>query len=328
MSEILIKKKNVVLDATTMNTILGCGRLTDFKHNRNLQSNKGKSNSLEVGTLVHKVLEVYNKHIIKGFKKDQAITQGLLAGELYANGCKYCADFIPPSPLEVGFNRELVKPACGHQPQEYPGVKQTPEFSEGHYVGWKYALQTCVDYFKHYENDPWVILESEVVKAEILYEDDEIRVMWKAKFDAIYDTNQGIYSCDYKTQKQKREKIILNNQFIGQCMLMKTRNMIIDNIGFQKSLEPKDKFKRELMSYSADLLLEWQSEILPHTAYKLLEWQESGYWPPNYTHCENKYGNCTFIRVCGADRNMREEEIKLNFYRGPEWNPTNDEDGE
>ena len=333
MTDTLIKKKNVIMDATVMNTVLACGRLADFKFNHHFESNNGKSNSLEVGTLVHKVLEVYNKHLLKGFKRDDAIAQGLIAGELYANGCKYCADFTsepcgcntPPdencgSCKGTGY----TKTKCGHQPQEYPGVKNTPEQSESYHVGWKYALETCVQYFEHYRNDPWIILESEVVKSDILYEDDEIRVLWKAKLDAVYDTNQGIYSCDYKTQKQTRKKLRLNNQFIGQCMIMKKRNIIIDNIGFQKSLKAEEKFKREMLSYSADLLLEWQSETMPHAAYKLLEWQENNYWPPNYTHCENKFGNCQFVGVCEADRNMREEEIKLHFHRGPEWNPTND----
>ena len=306
-------KKNVIMDATIMNMVLSCGRLYDFKMNHNLQQKNGKSNSLEVGTLVHKVLEVYNKQRIKGFGREIAIAQGLIAGEMYATGCPHCAEWTDSE----------NKPQCGHTAQEYPGVKNTPEQSSGHYVGWKYALDTCVQYFEHYKNDSWIVLESEVVKTSVLYEDDDIRVGWKAKIDTIVDTNQGIFPNDYKTQKQRREKLTLNNQFIGQCLTMKTRNMFVDNIGFQASLKPEEKFTREMMSYSADLLLEWQSETLPAAAYKLIEMIESEYFPPNYTHCENKYGNCPFVGVCKSDRNMREEEIRLNFVRGPEWNPTN-----
>lgn len=321
--EILITKKNVVLDATVANTVLGCGRLTDFKFNHNLQSINGKSNSLEVGTLVHKVKEVYNKHIIKGFDRKLAIAQGLIAGELYANGCPHCSD--SRQRIFVNGIEEEQKPKCGHQIEEYPGVKNTPELSEKHLVGWKNALDTCIQYFDHYANSHWVILEAEVVKGAVLYEDDEIRVLWKAKLDEVIDTNNGIFPCDTKTEKQRRDKVRLNNQFIGQCLVMKTRNMIVDHIGFQSSLKPEEKFYRELMSYSADLLLEWQSETLPYIAYKLLEMSENNYWPPNYTHCSNNYGNCPFIRVCESDRNMREEELRLNFVKGPEWNPTNPE---
>jgi hypothetical protein len=56
-----------------------------------------------------------------------------------------------------------------------------------------------------YRNDYWVPLEVEVVKARILYEDEEIRILWKAKLDVIFDTNQGIYPCDHKTSKQRRD---------------------------------------------------------------------------------------------------------------------------
>jgi len=312
----MTEKKNVIMDATIMNMVLSCGRLYDFKMNHNLQQKNGKSNSLEVGSLVHKVKEVYNKNRIKGFSREQSIAQGLIAGEMYANGCPHCADWLDPE----------NKPQCNHEPQEYPGVKNTPEQSEGNYVGWKYALDTCVQYFEHYKNDSWIVLESEVVKGVVLYEDDTIRILWKAKLDEVVDTNQGIYPVDIKTQKQRREKLTLNNQFIGQCLVMKTRNMFVDNIGFQKGLEPREKFTRDMMSYSADILLEWQSETLPAAAYKLLEMVESEYYPPNYTHCENKYGNCPFVKVCGSDRNMREEELRINFVKGPEWNPTNIED--
>src|SRR5688572_22361874 len=91
----MTEKKNVIMDATIMNMVLSCGRLYDFKMNHHLQPKNGKSNSLEVGSLVHKVKEVYNKNRIKGFSREQSIAQGLIAGEMYANGCPHCADFIP-----------------------------------------------------------------------------------------------------------------------------------------------------------------------------------------------------------------------------------------
>lgn len=331
MTEIIIPKKNIVMDATIMNS-LGCGRFYDLRFNHRFESTKGKSNSLEIGTLVHKMDEVYNKHLIRGFKREMAIAQATLAGELFANGCSGCADFnsepcgcnTPPDEnCNICRGTGFTVPQCNHQPHEYPGVKNTPEHSEKHLVGWKNAIGTYLEYLEFYQNSHWVVLEAEVVKGAILYEDDNIRVLWKAKLDKVIDTNQGIYPCDTKTEKQRREKIKLNNQFIGQCLVMKTRNMIVDHIGFQTSLKPEEKFRRVIMPYSADALLEWQSEILPAAAYKLVEMRENNYFPPDYTRCENMYGNCPFIEVCDSDRNMREEVIRMNFIKGPEWNPTN-----
>jgi len=179
-------------------------------------------------------------------------------------------------------------------------------------------------YFAFYRNDSWVPLEVEVVKGEILYEDDDIRILWKAKLDLVVDTNQGILPVDHKTMSQRRETNSMNNQFIGQCLIMKTRNVVINKIGWQTTLKPEEKFTRAVLSYSADRLMEWQSEILPFYAYQLLTFEEAGYYPPRFDHCEGKYGPCPFLNVCEADRNMREEELRLNFTKVEEWNPKND----
>lgn len=313
---LLLPKKNVIFDATVFSTLQSCGRLTDLRFNHHLESVRGKSNSLEVGSLVHKVMEVAYRLKSQGHVMMSAIQHGLVAGELYAMGCAHCADI---SPTEKG--------QCGHTGGEYPGVRNTPDRSEGNLVGWRDALETCIQYFDHYKNDYWVTLETEVVKGKVIYEDDEIRILWKAKLDWIVDTNQGIYPVDHKTQKARRTKIKLNNQFMGQCTVLNTQGMYINNIGFQRSLKPEEKFTREMMSYSADILEEWRTEIVPYWAYKLLEYTENEYFPPNYTHCENKFGMCQFVGMCGTTRNSREDELKTNFIVGSEWNPKNsDED--
>lgn len=344
MTDILIKKKNVILDATTLTSLMFCGRFTDLRFNHSLVQISGKSNSLECGSIVHKVLETYYKSIINGIKKSDAIGFALTSGELYIMGCKYCTDFqtitcnqcnglgnINTSDDEMiqavkcqscnGLGK-LEKPECNHSINEYPGVMNTPPESNDYVTGWKYVLQTCEQYFEHHKNDYWIPLEVETVKREVLYEDDDIRIMWKAKLDLTVDTNQGIYPVDHKTMKQRRETKSLNNQFIGQCLMMKTRNVIINKIGFQTSLKPEEKFTRSVISYSSDRLMEWQSEILPYWAYQLIQYNESEHFPPNFSNCEGKYGDCIFSKICESDRGMREEELKLNFIIGPVWDPS------
>ncbi len=56
----------------------------------------------------------------------------------------------------------------------------------------------------------------------------------------------------------------------------------------------------------------------------LLAYTEMGYFPPNYTNCQSKFGNCHFIEACAADRNTREQILKNQFVIGPEWNPSNE----
>jgi hypothetical protein len=283
--EILIPKKNIILDATVLSTLMSCARLTDLRFNHNLVQITGKSTSLEMGSIVHTVLENYYGNVIKGFKKEDAIGHAISAGIEYYN------------------SDEVTN--CTAEDR-------------------KWALDTCEQYFEHYKNDHWIPLEVEVTKGKILYEDDEIRILWKAKFDLITDTNQGIYPVDHKTMKQRRDTLTLNNQFIGQCILMETRLMFVNKVGFQTSLKPEEKFTRAPINYSFDRLMEWQSMILPYYAKMMLMYEESGYWPPNFTHCESKYGFCQFKSVCESDRGMREEELSHNFKVGKKWDVGNE----
>lgn len=312
-------KTNIILDATVLASLMACPRMTDFRFNLNLQPIEGKSNSLECGSIVHKFLEVFYKCIIQGVRREQALGFAFAAAELYIKGCPICTGFVATP--------ENPKPLCGHPPNEYPGVKNTPRDNQDKpkRTGWQYVLDTCDQYQQHYRNDHWVPLEVEVVKGQVLYEDDDIRILWKAKLDWTVDTNQGIFPVDHKTMSQRRDTNSMNNQFMGQCLIMGTRQVIINKIGFQSSLKPEEKFIRTPVPYSAARLLEWQSETLPYYAKLLLMYAETGHWPPNFSHCEGKYGNCNFYEnVCSSDPGMREENLKLHFYVGPEWNPTNE----
>ncbi len=281
--EILLPKRNVILDATVFSTLMSCARLADFRFNLDLQSIDGKSSSLEMGSLVHTILEFYGKALIAGDTKASALSKAYEAGDIYI-----CDEMTNTDEKDI----KLVK-------------------------------DTMEQYFEYYKNDPWIPIEVEHVKQAIIYEDDEVRIMWKAKLDLTVDTNQGIYSVDHKTMKQRRDSSRLNNQFMGQCLLMKTRGVIINKIGFQTSLKPNEKFTRPMVSYTLDSLVEWSQTIVPFWAKQLLAYSEINYWPPNFTHCENKYGFCAFKGVCEANPTMREEELRLHFVKGAKWDVTN-----
>lgn len=319
MTEILIKKKNIVMDATLLSSFQGCERYCDLRFNHCFESQNGKSNSLECGSIAHKILEEFYLHRREGTPRAQALGYAFTAGELYITGCQYCTDFIP--------TEQVPKPRCGHQPDEYPGVQNTPPDNEKKpkRTGWKWVLETMDQYFKFYPNETWEPLVVEEVEGKMLYEDDEIRVYWKAKFDLIARTNgPNVLPVDHKTMSQDRSGTKMHNQFMGQCFIAGVNAMCVNKIGWQLSKPPEEKFKRVMHNYTTDGLLEWQSEIVPYWAYRMLTANESGYYPPRFTQCENKYGTCEFYEhVCGVDRNMRETGLRTHFRVGRPWDPAN-----
>lgn len=336
-----MSQQNVIFDATLLTSLMNCGRFTDLRFNHDLVSNKGKSNSLETGSIVHKFMEVFYGCLTKKIKRDDAIGFAFAAAQMYIAGCKHCTDFTKTHSYTLEERQAIgthtcsdkciLRPSCGHEPNEYPGVHNTPRdndnSSKRNIIGWQWCLDTCDQYLHHYRNDFWIPLEVENVRARILYQDEDVRIMWKAKLDLVMDTNTEIVPMDHKTMKQNRDNLSLNNQFMGQCLVTDSRKMVINKIGFQTTLKPEEKFLRKMIPYSGERLLEWQSEILPYYAKMLLAYNDMGYFPPNFSNCEGKYGWCVFKGICEGDPEDRERIIKENFIKGPKWDPSNPSQG-
>lgn len=278
---------NIILDATTLTTLMSCARLTDFRFNRDFQSSHGKGKALEMGLIVHTYLEHKYRNQINGFGKKESHQYGMTAAQIFSRSEE---------------------------------VRNTSDEDIA------LALDTCEQYNAFWANDTWVPVEVEVVKDKLLYEDDEIRILWKAKLDWLVDVAQvGIVPVDHKTMSQRRDIVSLNNQFMGQCLVSGTRTMFVNKIGFQKTLKPNEKFGRVPVTYSFDRLVEWQSIILPYWAKQMVTYHEMNFWPPNFTHCESKFGYCQFKGICESETNIREDALRNDFVVGTKWDPTSND---
>jgi hypothetical protein len=294
--EVMIKKDNVILDATVLTSLMACERYVDFRFNKNLVPASGAGNPIEAGLVVHKILEEYAKAIIDGKVRQTAIDIGMQAGQ------------------ELAASQENI-------PQD--NIKD--ERGKLKIVGYTWIMETMHQYFKFWSSDSWTPISSEEVKRTLVYEDDDIRVLWVSKLDRMVDTyKQGVMPLDHKTMKQNRDPILLNNQFMGQCISAKGVRMCVDKIGFQTSLKPEDKFLRQIMGYTREQLGE-QIQTIAYYAKYLVDLNKHGYYPPRYIYCD-KYNGCIFRRVCESVPSDRERMLRLNFVVADEWNPASGED--
>jgi len=259
----------------------------DYRFNNHYVSGHGKPNALDAGSLVHVILENFYK------AKRDGIASPTLVG------------------IDAGYQ--------WLQQNEHPNLPEENELTNGRIklLGYKYIFETMDQYFDFWKNDSWTTLETEKVLSNLIYEDDEIRVIWKAKLDWLVDTGQGIIPADHKTRKENRLRLALDNQFIGQCYLTNSRMMVVNNIGFQRSAKPNEKFSREVMPYSADRIDEWKSLVAYYAKY-LVSLTEVDFYPPRFTSC-NKFYKCQFYDVCNSDRGMRNEILKTDFIIGEPW---------
>lgn len=289
MTDILIPKKNVIFDSQILSSIMACERLTNFTFQLHLRRKDGKPVAMEKGSLIHEILKVYYRSKIKGLGILEARQIAMRAGEQYV------------------INE--IKNVSSEDVQQ--------------------VLDTMGQYFTFYQNEYWTPIEVEKVRQEIVYEDDEVRVLWKSKLDLLVDTNQGIYPVDHKSFSRRADTLSLNNQFMGQCVVAKSNGIIIDKIGLYKldakqAKTPAEKFLRPLISYSDDRLAEWK-QLVGYYAKYWVSLTDINFYPPRFSYCD-KYRGCSFKDICSSNQNMREEELNRFYEIGEPWTPVDDED--
>lgn len=295
-------KIRVVLDATTYNAFRLCEEFLNLRHNHNLVPQTGMGKPIEMGSMMHHILEAYYKGKRDKLSRDKCVQGALQIAQTFITGCESC----------IALN------CTQHKDNPFKGI-QAATIEDAHYV-----VKTFRDYEEFWKNDSWTTLQTEYVKSAVIYEDDELSLLWKAKIDWLVDTDTGIFSVDHKTASRREEGTTLDNQFIGQCVVTKQTRMYRNVIGYQTSLKPNEKFTREAVNYTKSRIAEWILEVAAYS-YDLAALQESGRYRHNFTACRRKYGDCIFRRVCEGEPTDRQRLIEEQFKKADrKWDISND----
>lgn len=280
----------VAVDSQVLNSMDFCWHRYKLEH-VDLWSPNKKAPALEKGSLVH----VFMKHYVTGKKNNRHMNP-----QDWKKLLKEAEFLMRESGSSMGI-----------------GLDEIDE-----------TVDACNQYADHYQFDGIEVLAVEEPFSRILYEDEKVRIIWQGILDLVARLpGEPVAVFDYKSEQRQSTPSSLSNQFEGYAWAMSVDTVVVDKIGFQKTLKPEEKFRRLRLDYSGKkrtLLHEWRrdaiNKILEGVERHKMEAQGKAYWPRNRTSCD-KYSGCIFKGVCENQPDTRDVKLVTFFHLGEPWDP-------
>jgi hypothetical protein len=265
-----------VADSQILNTVSECSRKANFTFDQNLEPIV-KPDYFETGDMLHQMLAGY-------YKLRKYRSRWRQNNKTHADIVDICNRIGRQAALKMSLEVDTVEE----------------------------VESTFRQYSSHTSNDGWDnIAFVEEVASKILYEDDRIIILYQGKIDLGLYIGSTLLPVDHKSSKRRQRPSILSNQFRGYCWLLDVNSIIINKIGFQKTLAPNEKFERHTLSYCPEIIEEWK-EFAIYWIRKYIAEQEANYFPPNNTSCD-KYAGCIYLDVCTKPPELRKQKLVQLF---------------
>lgn len=301
-------------DSQNLNAIQSCARKAQLQFIENLQP-QTKAPALEKGDLLHKIMEIADGLIGSCANLESETWQALMQAQMI------------PKDLLGAERDEKVNFAL--EAGRFFSTKMEIDSETSSSV-----IFQVKEYFDFYKNDPWSTLVVEEVATRVLYEDEEIQVLYNGKIDRVVEQGNVRAPMDHKSSERRQDPSSLSNQFIGYCWLLGCNHIIIDKIGFQKTLKPIERFQRYILTIDDSRIEEWRlnsiSFILLDHALRLEDIDAAvNFFKKakkfkgqaelmNFTSCD-KYGSCTYSSICESSPEGRAWKKERDFIIGEQW---------
>lgn len=280
------------VDSSILNTIQNCARKTQYSFIYNLQPHE-KDEALEKGDLMHKMLEVYySMKLDAGPNKDSEVWKEL---EHEANIFPVGAPETVAIQAGLHFASKMLIPS---------------EVSEE-------VIDQFKAYAEYYYHDEWHPLAVEEVGTVVIYEEADLKVVYNFKIDLYAEKGRIMAPFDHKTGSRRQEPTSLSNQFIGYCFGKESANIIVNKIGFQKTLKPAERFQRYILTISKVRIQEWINNTI-FWVRQYADFVDADFFPMNLTSCD-KYSGCIFRKICESDPENRGWKLERDFQTVEMW---------
>ena len=182
-------------------------------------------------------------------------------------------------------------------------------------------LDNMGQYFSYYMNDKWLPVETEKIHKKLIFEDEELAILYIAKIDVVVmgDDQFPLMPVDHKGYDRWFDPLSLDNQFTGYANQLDVNCITVNKIGFQKSYTADKKFRRVKLTYTEARRAEWV-----HNTARLVKdmvfCMETGTFPMRRSQC-GMYGGCDMLKICEIDPRAREMVIQKLYRVTEPWDP-------
>jgi len=216
-------------------------------------------------------------------------------------------------------------------------VKFATEVGREHYQTLNLDLQTAEwvvrsfhEYAQFYKHDGIKPLEVEESFSFVIYEDDDLIVVYEGKIDLFCEMPSiGKVIMDHKWRAMKADYSPLDNQLIGYAVRTGLNLVYVNEVGLQKSYEPEKKFRRVPLYIGAGVKEQWIKNTVQWA--KILDYQiQNNIWPQSHlkvaplgiTQCIK----CKYHSICNSENpEIQAMKIQNEFHIGDRWSPHKEE---
>ena len=271
----------IVLDATMLDMFLLCPARFNYRFNLN-KTGIEKAKPLDRGTIVHVGCESYYGALAGKMKFDSAVET-----------------------MVKSMNLAIASEECELSADD---AKRTIDVMLENVTFWRTADSN---------------LQIKQVEQSFIYElysDEVVRIMMMGKIDLLCDDKiSSNLPYDHKSYDREYPTKRLTNQFLNYANAVSSNYLIVNKIGFQKTLPPEQKFKRIPLSYDPLIIEQWKANTVT-ICMNYLNCAIEKEWPMNFTSCDKFNRLCEYFEVCDSSGDEAKiYKLSTNFKTVEPW---------
>lgn len=260
----------LTLSPSGLKTYQECPTKFKYSNIQRLRPLEEKRDKLDRGSLFHKMLEIhYNDLINKTPFNDIIIAVTNFAREAYRN-------------------------------DEYDDLGMVEN-----------CISNYQEYAVYYSEDGWEPVSAETPFSKIIFEDGDNKIVMEGIVDLIAKNRNStsLFVVDHKTSdKNDLYPTILGNQFKAYSFATESFVVIKNDIGFQKTYGPAQRFHRHVLNYTKEHIDEWRESVIYH-GLELINFITKDYFPMRESSC----WNCMYRKICESTPDSRSYKIKSAY---------------